>query len=187
MSKWTSNSTLEASMKTCNIFFYVSKMHIKNSSIYKHSYHQFTFTVAACCGIVEIPCKGVECSTILNCVEIRGLKNNIPCYGVMNLIIVRMDKEIQWSQQVTAITIKQLNLHIHIFRFYIAMVMHKIKDSINSKLTLCAYWWPSSVSCWVIFRHDNEEVWVLYIYNLSLFYKNKYIATTAFCWLSTLT
>ena len=57
-----------------------------------------------------------------------------------------MDEEIQLSQQVTAITIKQLNLTIHmLFRFYIAMVMHKSKDSNYAPMRITSCWSKRSI------------------------------------------
>ena len=106
----------------------------------KHSYHQFTFTAAACCGIVKIPFDESECSSILNCIEIRGFKTTFHVMVLWVLIIVWID-EVQLSQQVTVIALKQLNLHIQIFRFYVAMMMHKIKDSKHAAYT--HYTWPA--------------------------------------------
>ena len=52
----------------------------------KHSYHQFSFTAAAYCGIVKIPFDESECSSILSCIEIRGLKTTFHVMVMANVI-----------------------------------------------------------------------------------------------------
>ena len=92
----------------------------------KHSYHQFTFTAAVCCGIANIPYKESKesvCNTNLNCMEIAGFETT---FHVMNFDKVGIDEELQLSQQITAITIKQTQLNCSpLFWFYIAKVVHR--------------------------------------------------------------